>query len=184
MNVKEWHEKAGEAHTLVDVREAFEFSSVHAEGAVNFPMSKIRREDLVAFGEDRSIGLLCKSGARAQMVRKQFSDLKNLVVIEGGTQAWVEAGLPHVKGNGPCLSLDRQMRILIGALVLAGVVLFLTGWEPGIYLSGLMGAGLIFAGLTDTCPMAMVVARMPWNRGCATNCCGPLTRETPPSSVK
>ena len=86
------------------------------------------------------------------------------VLIEGGILAWEEAGLPAVYGERKVISLERQVRIAAGALVLTGVLL---GWlvHPAwLGLAGFVGAGLMFAGITDTCGMAMLLARMPWNR--------------------
>jgi rhodanese-related sulfurtransferase len=87
----------------------------------------------------------------------------SVINVEGGTQAWVDAGLPVVRGK-KSISLERQVRIAAGSLVLLGAAL---AWlvHPGfVGLSAVVGAGLLFAGLTDSCAMGMVLARMPWNR--------------------
>lgn len=89
--------------------------------------------------------------------------------VEGGTLAWEGAGLPVVRGRR-VISLERQVRIAAGALVVAGVLL---GWlvHPAFLgLSAFVGAGLVFAGVTDTCGMGLLLARMPWNR---IEKCGP-----------
>jgi rhodanese-related sulfurtransferase len=96
-------------------------------------------------------------------VRLVAAGVANVVNIEGGTLAWEEAGLPVVRGQ-KMMSLERQVRIAAGALVLIGVIL---GWLVDPTFAGLaafVGAGLVFAGLTDTCGMGMLLARMPWNR--------------------
>jgi rhodanese-related sulfurtransferase len=85
-------------------------------------------------------------------------------VIEGGTEAWASLGLP-VEGTGrKTISIERQVRIGAGALVLTGVILgFLV--NPGYFsLSAFVGAGLLFAGITDWCSMGLLLARAPWNR--------------------
>ena len=83
--------------------------------------------------------------------------------VEGGTSAWDADGLPVVRGR-KSMSLERQVRIAAGTLVLSGVVLGFA-IHPGFFgLSGFVGAGLIFAGITDTCAMGMMIAKMPWNR--------------------
>ena len=87
----------------------------------------------------------------------------NIVNVEGGTLACVEHGLPVVRGN-KMVSLERQVRIAAGLLVLVGALL---GWlvHPALHgLSAFIGAGLLFAGITDTCGMGMLLARMPWNQ--------------------
>jgi hypothetical protein len=85
------------------------------------------------------------------------------VVIEGGLNNLKEHGLNTEKGAGKIISLERQVRIAAGLLVLIGVLLG-TWYNPWFYgLSGFVGAGLAFAGITDTCAMGMALARMPWN---------------------
>jgi len=104
--------------------------------------------------------------------RFQAAGFNNVVNIEGGTLACVEAGLSVVRGK-KSISLERQVRIAAGLLVLSGAVL---GWlvHPAfIGLSAFVGAGLVFAGVTDTCGMGLMLARMPWNRVKETegSCC-------------
>lgn len=86
-----------------------------------------------------------------------------LLVIEGGIQALKQAGCSLSKGKSGVMPLERQVRIAAGVLVLLGVLLG-TFLNAGFYgLSAFVGAGLIFAGITDTCAMGMLLARMPWN---------------------
>ena len=84
--------------------------------------------------------------------------------MEGGTQAWVAAGLPAVKGSKSAISIERQVRIGAGILVLTGIILgFL--FHPAFFaLSAFIGAGLVFAGVTDWCGMGLLLAKAPWNR--------------------
>jgi rhodanese-related sulfurtransferase len=86
-----------------------------------------------------------------------------IILVEGGTTAWVAAGLPVERGQKG-MSLERQVRITAGALVFTGVVLGSMVSPYWFALSGVMGAGLMFAGITDTCAMGMVMAKMPWNQ--------------------
>lgn len=90
--------------------------------------------------------------------------LTNVINVEGGTRAWAEAGLP-VNRDKSAISLERQVRIAAGLLVLAGVVLGVFVYPYLIGLSAFVGAGRVFAGVTDTCGMGLLLARMPWNRG-------------------
>jgi hypothetical protein len=83
--------------------------------------------------------------------------------VEGGTDAWVAAGLPVVEGKGS-ISIERQVRIAAGSLVVLGIVLSLLAHPLFIGLSAFVGCGLVFAGITDTCMMGMMLAKMPWNR--------------------
>src|SRR5262249_15855431 len=109
------------------------------------------------------------TGTRAKMARDRFraAGFDNVVCVEGGTLAWDAAGLP-VKRGRKAMSLERQVRIAAGSLVLLGVALGFFVHEALFGLSAFVGAGLILAGLTDTCGMGMLLARMPWNRRRAT----------------
>lgn len=169
---------------LIDVRTGGEFRALHAEGATLFPLDQFDPAKLVGTGPapDDPIYLICGTGPRSRTAAEkcQSAGLTHVSVIDGGTAAWKAAGLPVVRGRG-AISLERQVRIAAGSLVFFGVVL---GWFVHRYFFGLsafVGAGLVFAGVTDTCGMAMVLARLPWNRsdgepvaeGCAAD--GPVS---------
>jgi len=148
----------------VDVRSASEFASGHVPGAVNIPMEQIdaRGDDLAP---DLPIVLICQSGARARMVAEFLQPCgKELAVLEGGTSAWIKAGYPVVVTAKTRWSLERQVRLGAGVLVLLGTVLALTVDFRWLFLAGSVGLGLSFAGLTDFCPMAILLATLPWNR--------------------
>lgn len=156
-----------EAFKLIDVRTPSEFRSVHAEGASLVPLDQF---DPALFRSSDPSGnaplyLICASGGRAKMAAQEFvaAGGTNVAVVEGGTSAWVAAGLPVERGRG-AISLERQVRIAAGSLVLIGIIL---GWfvHRGFFgLSAFVGAGLVFAGVTDTCGMGLILARMAWNR--------------------
>ena len=107
----------------------------------------------------------CRSGGRGKQACEKFhkAGITNVINVEGGTQACVEAGLPVVRGK-KSISLERQVRIVAGSIVMLGVLLgFLV--HPALFgIPAFVGAGLAFAGITDTCGMGMILARMPWNR--------------------
>lgn len=153
---------------LVDVRTPAEFREIHAEGAINQPLDSLQPEAIVAARNGRSdqpLYLICKSGSRSAMAAKKFiaAGIENVVSVDGGTTAWAEADLPVIRGQ-KTISLERQVRIAAGFLTFLGAVLgaFVNPWFIG--LSAFVGAGLMFAGITDTCGMGMVLARMPWNQ--------------------
>jgi rhodanese-related sulfurtransferase len=152
---------------LIDVRTPAEFRSVHAEGATLVPFDQFdpgqfRRRDT---GENGPIYLICGSGGRAKAAAEKCvaADLTDVAVVEGGTSAWLAAGLPVVRGRG-AISLERQDRIAAGSLVLIGVILGFAASHIFFGLSAFVGAGLVFAGVTDTCGMGLMLVRMPWNR--------------------
>ncbi len=153
---------------LLDVRTPVEFREIHAEGARNVPLDQL---DPMTLPRDPEAVLvvLCRSGSRGKQACQKLlgAGWQNLVNVEGGTRAWEQAGLPVVRGP-KAMSLERQVRIAAGSLVLVGIGLAaLSPWFLG--LSAFVGAGLVFAGVTDTCGMGMILARMPWNR-LATTC--------------
>lgn len=150
---------------LVDVRSPSEFAAGHIPGAANIPMQEAesRLDDL---NRRVPVVLVCQSGVRASMTCAVLSDRHpELVVLEGGTAAWMNAGLPVVATMRTRWSLERQVRLLVGALVLTGTGLSLAVGSAWAYLAMAMGVGLVFASLTDRCPMAVLFAVMPWNRG-------------------
>ena len=150
---------------LIDVRTPGEFSRVHADGARLMPLDRLDADAVRgACAGDAPVYLLCQSGARAaQAARKLGAAGVDAVVVEGGTSAWKSEGRP-VKRGRQVISLERQVRIGAGILVLTGLLL---GWfvHPGfLFLSALVGAGLVFAGVTGACGMAFVLGKMPWNQ--------------------
>lgn len=154
---------------LLDVRTPAEFAGIHACGARNIPLQTISPEELSAdplLPKEGSIFLLCEKGTRASLASEHFlkAGFSNVHVVEGGTKAWVDAGLPVIKGESSVISIERQVRIGAGSLALLGVILSIFVNPYFIILSGFIGAGLIFAGITDWCGMGLLLARAPWNR--------------------
>lgn len=158
---------------LIDVRSPGEFASVHAEGARLAPLDRLDptaiMKDLVADPEAEVL-LICHSGARASDAAKRFqaAGFDNVVVVEGGTKAWQAAGLPVVTGKHATISVERQMQLTVGTLILVGSALaaFVNQWF--LLLPAAIGLGLFNAGATGLCPLAMVIAAMPWNQGGAS----------------
>lgn len=170
---------AGESVDLIDVRTPAEFREIHVVFARNVPLDGLDASGLAEGG--RPLYVMCRSGNRGRHAcEKLFNDAGvNVVNVEGGVLAWEEAGLPVVRGK-KTISLDRQVRIAAGSLVLLGAVLSVLVSTYWIALPAFVGAGLVFAGVTDTCGMAMLLARMPWNRvGESTD--GPACEKNPPA---
>ncbi len=153
----------GEPIQLVDVRSVSEFDAAHVPCAVNIPLEKLqtRVDDL----GDTPIAVLCQSGNRAEMGCEQLKGFKrDVLVVEGGTTAWTEKGFPVVQSQTAKWSLERQVRFGAGLLVLAGTLLALLINVNWIFLAMFVGAGLTFAGLTNICGMAALLAILPWNK--------------------
>lgn len=151
-------------HQWIDVRSSGEYASGHVPGAVNIPLDQIeaRLDDLLP---NIPIILVCQAGKRARMVAGLIEPCRaDVTVLDGGTAAWSATGLPLVASVKSRFSLERQVRLVAGLLVLTGVVLSLTLQRNWIFLAAFVGAGLTFAGLSDICLMAGLLTRMPWNR--------------------
>jgi rhodanese-related sulfurtransferase len=164
VTVSELRNHASAPAQLVDVRSGSEFASGHIPGAVNIPMDQIeaRLDDLDL---NLPIVLICQTGKRARMTAGLLEPCqRQITVLEGGTKAWIEAGFPVVASVKTRWSLERQVRLGAGLLVLTGAILALTLNPLWVLLCGFVGLGLTFAGLTDLCPMAVILQRMPWNR--------------------
>lgn len=163
--------RAGEA-LLLDVRTPAEHEEAHIPGAVLMPLHLLDAEKAAALArEKRGCIVVCSSGTRANQAAEKLaaSVPGDLYVLDGGVRAWEESGLELNRGR-KTMSLERQVRISAGAMVLAGVLLGAFVNPAWLALSGFVGAGLIFAGITDCCAMGLMLARMPWNnRGAA--CC-------------
>lgn len=158
----------GENLPFVDVRSPAEFASVHAVGAKLYPLDALDPKRIAAelgISAQAPVILLCASGNRARKAAEKFhaEGIPHCLVVEGGTKAWEAAGLPVVRGKGS-ISIERQVRIGAGSMVLLGVVL--GSWVDPLWflLSGFVGAGLMIAGITDWCGMGMLLAKMPWNQ--------------------
>lgn len=153
---------------LIDVRTPVEFREIHLGIAQNVPLDQLDPLALMQARngtQDEPLYVICQAGVRGEKACKKFHEAgyTNVINIEGGTQACAMAGLPVVRG-AKAISLERQVRIAAGSLVLLGAVLTWSIHPAFIGLSAFVGAGLIFAGITDTCGMGMLLARMPWNR--------------------
>ena len=157
----------GRPVTLIDVRTPVEYREVHVPFARNQPLDGLDPSTVRADGAGATqspLYVICRSGSRGHQACEKLAAAGLCVVnVEGGTLAWAEAGLPVVRGK-KAMSLERQVRIAAGALVLLGAGLAWFVHTAFVGLPALVGAGLMFAGITDTCGMGMLLARMPWNR--------------------
>jgi glyoxylase-like metal-dependent hydrolase (beta-lactamase superfamily II)/rhodanese-related sulfurtransferase len=161
------------APVVLDVRLPAEYRAVHLEPSVSVPLDELarRRDELP---RERELVLVCRTGARARLAASELTDFRTRV-LEGGLVAWQEAGHPVVEGKAH-MSLERQVRIVAGALAGTGGALALAVSPWFGLLPAFVGAGLIYAGVTDRCGMAMLLGRLPYNRGGST---GSSTGGTP-----
>jgi len=164
---------------MIDVRTPTEYAAGHIPCAINIPMDQFesRRKDLRL--ED-GVVLICKGGTRARIVAGWIEPGSGVRVLDGGTDGWIKSGLEVVASAKTRWSLERQVRLAAGLLVLCGTVLAVSSVHAAIWLAMFVGAGLTFAGATDICPMGILLAKMPWNQARAAQsgtttqnpCCG------------
>ncbi|MBI1312562.1 DUF2892 domain-containing protein [bacterium] len=160
--------QSGQSIDVIDVRTPVEFRELHCVYARNVPLDSLKPTAVMnGRGDDMKhpLYVMCRSGNRSSKACEAFlaAGFTNIVNVEGGTKAWEEGGYSVVRGR-KAVSLERQVRIAAGSLVLLGATLGYFVEPYWIGLSAFVGAGLIFAGITDTCGMGMMLAKMPWNQ--------------------
>ncbi|MEV6813920.1 rhodanese-like domain-containing protein [Micromonospora sp. NPDC051296] len=153
---------------IVDVRTPGEFETAHVPGSINLPLDQVDSNlDRIVQDAGGRILLMCQSGNRATQACTKLvkAGLTSTTVISGGMNAWITAGGPVERGRDRW-SLERQVRLVAGSIVLISVVASIW-WPPARFVAGFIGAGLVFAALTNTCGMGMMLSRLPYNRGAA-----------------
>lgn len=161
--------KSNENMVVVDVRSKGEFVARHIEKANCFPLMDLDEKMVMALisGKDENVPiyLLCQSGARAKKASEKLAEKfeNRLYVVEGGMNACIQAGAPTIE-NKQSMDMFRQVQITAGSLI---SISMLTGTfvHPGFYgIAAFVGIGLIFSGVTNTCGMALLLAKLPWNK--------------------
>ncbi len=154
---------------LVDVREDVEHAEERIDGATSFPLSRFNAEALRERLAGQRVVFHCRSGKRSNDAARRYAQTlapgTPVHHLAGGIEAWKAAGKPTVKPQGRrVLPLMRQVQVVAGSLVVVGVLLgvLISPWL--LIIAGFVGAGLVFAGLSGWCGMAMLLAKMPWNR--------------------
>jgi rhodanese-related sulfurtransferase len=170
--------KGGQAVELIDVGAPAEFCEMNADSARNVPLESLDPQAVIRSrngSAEEPLYVMCRTGNRGRHVAERFqrAGLENVFNVEGGAQSWEDAGLCVIRGK-KTISLERQVRIAAGLLVVLGVIFGTLSHPYFLGLSAFVGAGLFHAGVTDTCAMAMALARIPWNqvKG-AAECCMP-----------
>jgi len=165
LTLKQWLDQG--RVQLIDVREPAEYADERIPEAINMPLSSFDPTQVPASTPEKPVVMQCRMGSRSirascQLLEQGWPEVLNL---KGGIEAWKVAKLPVTRTQNAPISLMRQVQIAAGSLVLTGTMLgaFVSPWW--LLLSGFVGAGLVFAGVTNTCGMALLLARMPWNQG-------------------
>jgi rhodanese-related sulfurtransferase len=151
---------------ILDVRTPAEFESEHIDGAYNVPLDTLGEHGPeIRAGVATPVVLVCRSGQRARRAEEALkaAGMENLYVLDGGMDGWRAAGNP-VKRGRQRMSLERQVRIAAGTLAASGGLLALAVDPLFAAIPAFVGSGLVFAGLTDSCAMGMLLAKLPYNR--------------------
>ena len=163
--VRDWLE-GQDPVTVLDVRSPAEFDTARIPGSVNVPLNLIAKHagDLAA-RLDRQVVLVCQSGTRATQAQQRLAGAgaERLHILDGGIAAYTAAGGDVIRGRARW-SLERQVRLVAGSLVLAGLALGLRIPQARL-LTGGVGTGLALSALTDSCTMGRILAALPYNRG-------------------
>ncbi len=152
---------------LVDIRDPDEHARERIPGACCIPLARLGSAPELATAQGRALVFHCRSGTRTRTnasILCAAAGNCDAYVVEGGLDAWKQAGLPVERDARAPLELMRQVQIAAGSLALAGTVLAATVSPWFMLVSGMVGLGLLLAGVTGFCGMAHLLARMPWNR--------------------
>lgn len=161
--------------TILDVRTPAEFAQVHIPGSYNVPLDQLAEHAtrLTAVIGDPVV-LVCRSGMRARQAEQALRDheMPRLHVLDGGISKWESANLPvYTAPKGRAVwSMERQVRGVAGGIALTGALLGLLVWRPLGAISAAIGGGLLFSATTNTCAMAQVLGKLPWNAAANTTC--------------
>jgi len=151
----------------IDVRTPQEFETVHIAGARNIPLPDLHHyvDELKTLSQERPIFLVCRTQNRAKIAYEYLTNngLTNCEILDGGITAWVDQGKTVIKGQQR-ISLEGQVRAIAGGMILIGVALGFTVHSGFFVLPAIVGAGLLHAGLTDSCLMGMLLSKLPMNR--------------------
>jgi rhodanese-related sulfurtransferase len=154
-----------QAVELIDVREADEFASERIDGAILVPLSKFDSRQILN-NPDKQVVLYCRSGNRSHRAAEKLIDAGYAEVthLKGGIMAWRSQGMPIKANKNAPISIMRQVQITAGSLVFFGTILSATVSPWFMLLTGFVGAGLMFAGISNTCAMANLLSMLPYNK--------------------
>lgn len=160
------------ATLFLDVRNPDEYEQGHIASSVLLPLPQV--DPVVVrrmLKDDQRCIVVCKAGTRARKAAEILADsgISELMILDGGMDAWTSTGLPVNQGSEG-VSIQSQTRFIAGLMVLVGVLLGVFVNRNWLYLSGFVGCGLMLAGLTGWCGLSLLLSRMPWNRNKACAC--------------
>ncbi len=150
---------------ILDVRTGGEFETAHIPGSFNVPLDTLDEHVADLADVSHPVVLVCRSGARATTAHGRLAEAgkDRLHVLDGGMGSWQAAGGEVRHGDTSRWAMDRQVRLVAGAIGL-GAVAAGTAWYPATLIAGAVGAGLLYSAVSNTCAMANLLGRLPYNR--------------------
>lgn len=151
---------------IIDVRSGGEFETVHIPGSYNVPLNTLAEHARDLANVEHSVVLVCQTGRRAVQAHAELSSAgkQALHILKGGMVAWQSAGGDVTRGTNQRWAMDRQVRLVAGSLVLTGIAASVLV-PRAKWLSGGVGAGLTYSALSNTCTMAAMLEKLPYNSG-------------------
>jgi rhodanese-related sulfurtransferase len=161
-----------ERYTFIDVRTPGEFESTHIPHARNLPLDDLDQHVATvrqAVEDGQDVVLVCRAGSRAHQAQERLTaaGLPEVPILEGGMMAWEQAD-GDVVVDVVRWDLERQVRFVAGLIVLTAILMSIV-WPPARFVAGALGVGLIFASLTNTCAMGMLISKLPYNQPKGSN---------------
>ncbi len=153
---------------ILDVRTPAEFEAKHIVGSHNIPLDQLPlcQHEIARVADNVPFLLICQSGMRARKAAEMLQNLSlpSLMILDGGIAAWEKAGNPCRLGVQKW-GMERQVRGLAGTLALLGALGSLFAWKPLAWIPVLVGGGLAYSALANTCGMALLLSKLPYNQG-------------------
>ncbi|SPM41876.1 sulfurtransferase [Mycobacterium numidiamassiliense] len=164
---------------VVDVRTPAEFDTAHIAGSYNVPLDVLNKHGAAVaeqLAQDHDVVLVCRSGQRsaqaAQLLAKE--GLTGGRTLDKGIVDWEGQGFA-VKRGTQRWELERQVRLVAGSVVLSSVLGSVA--VPRLkWVAAGIGAGLTYAAASNTCAMAALLAKLPYNRGATSDAATLLSR--------
>lgn len=150
---------------ILDVRTGAEYETLHIPGSYNVPLDTLGEHVRDLASVEHPVVLVCQSGGRATQAHQRLNEAgkETLHILEGGMAAWEASGGDVVRGNTDRWAMDRQVRLVAGSLALAGVAAS-TVIPGAVWIAGAVAAGLTYSAVSNTCTMAAVLSKLPYNR--------------------
>ncbi len=160
---------------VLDVRTGGEFETMHIPGSYNVPLDTLGEHARDLADVEHSVVLVCQSGGRASEAHARLADAgkHTLHILDGGMAAWQASGGAVTHGETQRWAMDRQVRLAAGSIALAGTAASVV-FPPAKWIAGGVAAGLTYSAVSNTCAMAAVLSKLPYNRTDACDIAGVL----------